>query len=58
MTKQDIINAVVDAITHSTPLKGLNDELTTQENVLATDDAAAALETVNPNHDYPPTQKP
>lgn len=57
MTKQEIVNAVIDAIDHSLPLKGFNDQLTTQENVTATDAGAGALETVNPTNNYPPVAK-
>ena len=38
-------------------IHGLTNELTETANVAITDELAEILNTVNPNHDYPPTNK-
>lgn len=54
-TKATIRAAVVTPINNSS--KGENEALTDAEAIALTDACASALETVNPNHDYPPTPR-
>ena len=55
MTKTDILNGIIDKVNNFDA--GANDPLTGTQQTNLTDQIAAYLETVNPNHDYPPTQR-
>ncbi len=57
MTKSEILSALEATI--SSAFEGLDPEETLSEtqNVGLTDELAGVLETVNPNHNYPPVPK-
>ena len=55
MTKTDVLNTLTTKIGDYSA--GPNDELTGFQQTDLCDQLAALLETVNPNHDYPPTNK-
>lgn len=57
MTKQDMIDALTSTITNTLVEVGPEETLTGTQCTTLTDAAAGTLETVNPNHDYPPTPR-
>lgn len=57
MSKQEIINALTAIVTDTLPEIELGDTLTGTQQTSITDAVSGVLETVNPNHDYPPTPR-
>jgi len=55
MTKTDILNGLADKVAMF--YTNENDTLTSAQQTELTDQLAAYLETVNPNHDYPPVAR-
>ena len=54
MSISDIRAALIAELDRQAAEYGENSTLTSQQNVDVTDTLAGTLETVNPNHDYPP----
>lgn len=57
MTINDIEATLLDKIAILKSMYGASALLSDSQNTQATDDLASVLETVNPNHDYPPANK-
>jgi len=55
MTKTDVLNGLADKVANFP--KNENDTLSPEEETELSDQLAAYLETVNPDHNYPPTNK-
>ena len=56
-TIEDIRTALTSALNDLAGQYGEDDPLTPAENTTVTDTLAEQLETLNPNHNYPPTNK-
>jgi len=56
-TVQQIRTALTAVLDAHAALHGETTELSELDNVALTDELAGVCETVNPNHDYPPTNK-
>lgn len=57
MTISEIRSALNDELDAKAEIYGETNELIAAHNVIVTDSCATVLETVNPNHDYPPVNK-
>lgn len=57
MTINDIENSLLNTLGLLKAQYGATTTLNAHDNTAATDDLASVLETLNPNHDYPPTNK-
>lgn len=57
MTKDTIISTLTAIATETLPEIAGDTELTGTQCMTITDALAGGLETVNPNHDYPPTPR-
>lgn len=57
MTKQEILSALETAIGTTLAEIPIDETLSSADNTTITDALAGVLETVNPNHNYPPTPR-
>ncbi len=57
MTIADLRTILSAALDGQAVIYGENSTLSSADNTAVTDELAAVLETVNPNHNYPPTNK-